>query len=188
MFEDRLIKYPAWVLALLLGILALSDAMNAMTLKQAPDAGWGWLVDMLTAAVCTVFVTLLLLKPHWFWFAGVAIWSFVGWCANGIMTADTLDTQRMVLYFVAFVMAVVVTGIEIGQLYPAWSAKRAARAAAAWQQMAPPGWVPGAPMPGAYPPGYPAGYPQAAAPAMPAAPMAPPPPAAPVAPPAPPKK
>jgi hypothetical protein len=174
MLADRNINRPSYVLALLLGVVALVDAFNALQGMQAidPCAGLstttglhcgtnaGWFVDLMTSGICTVLVAFLLLRPHLYVWAPIVFWSFLAFLANYVMKAkgfDLIATVRMALYFVVFVGAGVLTLID-GQK---WTADKWARRPSNPYQ--------GQPYPGQY----------AAPPAPPAAPPAPPaPPAA----------
>jgi hypothetical protein len=181
MLADRNVNRPSYVLALLLGVVALVDAFNALSGMQAldPCAGLsntaglhcgtnaGWFVDLMTSGICAVLVALLLLRPHLYVWFPIVLWSFLAFLANFVMKAkgfDSIATVRMAIYFVVFVGAGVLTLID-GQK---WVSDKWARRPTAWQ---------GQP----YPAQYAAQPPVAPPPAPPA------PPAAPPAPPAPPK-
>jgi hypothetical protein len=179
MLADRNINRPSYVVALLLGLVAIADAWNALSGMQVTDpcAGLpasvtatlhcgtnaGWFVDLMTSGICAVLVALLLLRPHLYIFLPTVLWAFLGFLANFIMKGkgfDQLASERMAIYFVVFMLAGTLLVIE-GQ---AWLAVRWARRPVGWQ---------GQPYP------YP-GQPQfAPPPAPPAAPPAPPAPAAP---------
>jgi hypothetical protein len=180
MLADRNVNRPSYVLALLLGVVALVDAFNALSGMQAidPCAGLsntaglhcgtnaGWFVDLMTSGICAVLVALLLLRPHlYIWFA-VVLWSFLAFLGNFVMKSkgfDSIATLRMAIYFVVFVGAGVLTIID-GQK---WISDKWARRPAAqlWQ---------GQPYPVQYaqPPVAPPPPPPAAPPAPPAAPKA----------------
>jgi hypothetical protein len=188
MLADRNINRPSYVVALLLGLVALADAGNALVGMQAidPCAGLssvssfncgsnaGWLVDLMTSGICATLVALLLLRPHLFVFAPTVAWAFLAFMANFIMKSrgfDGLATFRMAVYFVVFVGAGVVLVID-GQT---WLAMKWARRPMA-QPMMGQLWA-GQPYPGQYavpPPQF------APPPVPPAAPVDPP--AAPAAP------
>jgi len=157
MLADRNINRPSYVLALLLGVVALYDAYNALLGLQGTDAGWS--VDLLTSGICSILVALLLLRPHLYVFLPVVLWSLLAFVANFIMRTgkgiDEVATVRMALYFVTFVGAGVLLIVE-GQK---WVADTWARRPYSSQYAAPP-----------------------APPAPPAAPPAPPAPPAPTAP------
>lgn len=182
MLEDRNIKYPSYVLAALLGYIAFIDATNAITWMQAPNASASWVIDLLTCGVCAVLGTLLLMRPHLYFFAPVVGWSLIAFLANLIMKAKGLDavaSQRMVLYFIVFVVAGTLTAIDGWKWWQAEQAKRPAPwAGGPW-----PGQYPGMP-PQPYAPGQP--YPPQQPPYAPQQYAPPPPPPAPEAPPAPP--
>jgi hypothetical protein len=189
MLADRNINRPSYVLALLLGAVALADAGNALIGMQAVDlcAGLpaattiglhcgtsaGWFIDLMTSGICATLVALLLLRPHLFVFAPVVVWAFLAFLANFIMKSkggDILATFRMAIYFVVLVGAGVLLIVEG---HP-WLATRWAR-----RPMGQP-WA-GQSYPGQYPqqPGY-------GVPPQPQYAPPPPPPAAPPPPPAPP--
>jgi hypothetical protein len=99
MLADRNINRPSYVLALLLGLVALADAVNALVGMQALDpcsglahvsglncgTNAGWFVDLMTSAICATLVAFLLLRPHLYVFAPVVVWSFVAVLANVVM-------------------------------------------------------------------------------------------------------
>lgn len=179
MLEDRNIKYPSYVLAALLGYIAFVDVTNAISWMQAPNASASWVIDLLTGGVCAALATLLLLRPHLYFFAAATGWALLAFLANLIMKAkgvDAVASERMVFYFVIFVVAGVLTIID-GWTW--WQAEKAKRPAA-WAGGPWPGQYPGMP-PQGYAPGQP--YP----PQPPYAPQqfAPPPMQAPAPPPAP---
>jgi hypothetical protein len=195
MLADRNINRPSYVLALLLGVVAIADAINALIGMQSMDpcsgltsaqtvglhcgTSGGWFIDLMTSGICAILVAFLLLRPHLYVFAPVVVWSFLAFLANFVMKAkgfDALATGRMAIYFVVLVGAGVLLFIE-GK---PWVAERWSRRPmpAAWTGQP----YPGQPFPGQYPP--PAGYP--VAPQQFAPP--PPPPAAPPVPPAAPTK
>jgi hypothetical protein len=146
MLADRNINRPSYVVALLLGIVAVADAANALAGMQAADpcgglpsvagincgTNAGWFVDLMTSGICAVLVALLLLRPHLYVFAPVVAWAFLAFLANYVMKGngfDGLATLRMAIYFVVFIGAGVLLTIE-GQ---AWLAvKWARRPVASW--------------------------------------------------------
>jgi hypothetical protein len=180
MLADRNVNRPSYVLALLLGVVALVDAFNALSGMQAidPCAGLsntaglhcgtnaGWFVDLMTSGICAVLVALLLLRPHlYIWFT-IVLWSFLAFLANFVMKSkgfDSIATLRMAIYFVTFVGAGVLTIVD-GQK---WISDKWARRPASqpWQ---------GQPYPAQYaqPPVAPPPPPPAAPPAPPEAPRA----------------
>ena len=113
MLADRNVNRPSYVLALLLGVVALLDAYNALVGMQGTNTGWS--VDLMTSGICAVLVALLLLRPHlYIWFA-IVLWAFLGFVANFVMKAkgfDAIATYRMALYFVVFIGAAVLTVID----------------------------------------------------------------------------
>ena len=126
MFEDDKIHInrPAYVLAALLGLAAIVDVVNALSLMQAPDASAAWIIDLFTCAISAVIVTLILLRPHLFFFVPVLGWSFLAFVSNFIMRHgyfDTVATGRMSVYFLAFVVAAVLVGVEGFKWYQVWS-------------------------------------------------------------------
>jgi hypothetical protein len=183
MLEDRNIKYPSYVLALLLAVVAYVDITHALALKDLPNGSAGWVVELLTCAISAVIATLLLTRPHLWFFAAALVWSLFAFLANFVMKSkggDPVATDRMTLYFIILVAAAVMTGIEGWKWYLAEKAKRPVNpwAGGGW-----PGQYPGAPMPG---PGgqwgQPSYAPQQPPPPPPPMQPAPPPPPAPPAP------
>jgi hypothetical protein len=125
----------------------------------------GWFVDLMSSAICATLVVFLLLRPHLYVIAPVAVWSFVAFMANFFMKSkglDVLATGRMAFYFLVFVGAGVLLVID-GQ---SWIMVKWARRPGAQP------WA-GQPYPGQYPPqpGY-AVPPQQVAPPAPPAPHA----------------
>ena len=166
MLADRNINRPSYVVALLLGLVAIADAVHALIGMETGDpcagiskttgivcgANAGWFVDLLTAGICAVLVTLLLLRPHLWVFAIAVLWSFIAFLANFVMKGkggDNLATFRMASYFLVFMIAGVLTIID-GQ---EWLAAKWARRPAgqpwyggpAQPQIAPPPAPPAAP-------------------------------------------
>jgi hypothetical protein len=182
MLEDRNIKYPSYVLALFLGWVALNDAVHAIALSQAPDASAAWIIELMTSAICAAIAILMLMRPHLVFFIAAAVWSAVAFMANFIMgKMDATAALRMEFYWVTFVAAAVIVGIEGWKFYEAEKAKRPVNpwGAGPW-----PGQYPGAP--GQPPQQYGAPAQQYAPPPPPQAPpmappMAPPPPPPPAA-------
>jgi hypothetical protein len=181
MLEDRNIKYPSWVIAALLGYVAFVEITHALTLMQVPNGSAGWVVELLTTAICAALGTLMLMRPHMWFFVAAAVWALFAFLANFVMKAkgvDAIAIERMSFYFIILVAAGVVGGIEGWKWYLVEKAKRPVNPwAGGW-----PGQYPGAPMPG---PGGQWGPPPGFAPQQ---PPPPPPPMQPVppAPPAPP--
>jgi hypothetical protein len=186
MLADRNVNRPSYVLALLLGVVALVDVFNALSGMQAldPCAGLsntaglhcgtnaGWFVDLMTSGICAVLVALLLLRPHlYIWFA-VVLWSFLAFLGNFVMKSkgfDSIATIRMSIYFVAFVGAGVLTIID-GQK---WTSDKWARRPASqpWQaQPYPAQYAQPTVVPPPAPPATPPATPPAPAAAPPAAP------------------
>ncbi|HEX7491682.1 MAG TPA: hypothetical protein VF337_08280 [Candidatus Limnocylindrales bacterium] len=126
MFEDSKINIlrPAYVLAALLGIVALLDVQHALSLMQAPDASAAWIIELFTCAISAVIATFILLRPHLYFFVPVLGWSFLAFFSNFIMKhsgGDTIATERMSAYFLAFVVAAVLVGVEGYKWYAVWS-------------------------------------------------------------------
>jgi hypothetical protein len=185
MLADRNINRPSYVLAFLLGAVALLDAVNALNGMQTTCASGincntsaAWFVDLMTSGICAALATFLLLRPHLYVFVPTVLWAFLGFVANFIMKAkgfDTIATARMAVYFVVFVGAGVLLIIE-GQK---WLSEKWARRPMQYQQ------YPGQPYPGQFqqpqfaPPPPP---PPAPASATPPPPPPPPPAARPAAP------
>lgn len=161
MLADRNINRPSYVVALLLGLVALADAANALIGMQIADpcAGLstvtglncgtnaGWFVDLMTSGICATLVAMLLLRPHLYVFAPTVAWAFLAFLANFIMKGkgfDQLATFRMAIYFVVFIGAGVLLIIE-GQK---WAAIRwARRPMQPWAGQYPPGYTPPPPPP-----------------------------------------
>ena len=193
MLEDRNIKYPSWVLAALFGYVAFLEASHALALMAAPNASGGWVVELMTCGICAALGTLMLMRPHLWFYAAAAAWSLLAFLANFIMKAkgaDAISIERMTFYFIILVSAGVMVAIE-GWKW--WQAEQAKRPQNPWGNGPWPGQYPGAPGAGGQwgpPPGYAPQQQQQQQQQPPAAPPAPPaaPPAPPAAPPAPPAK
>ena len=140
MLADRNIFRPSYVVALLLGLVALADAANALVGMQVADpcaglssvtglncgSNAGWFVDLMTSGICATLVALLLLRPHLYIFVPVVAWAFLAFIANFVMKSkgfDALATFRMTIYFVVLVGAGVLLVVE-GQT---WLAAKWAR-------------------------------------------------------------
>jgi hypothetical protein len=171
MLADRNINRPSYVLAFLLGVIAIADSVNALIGMQERDlcsgiagatcgSNAGWFVDLMTSGICAILVALLLLRPHLYIFAPITAWSFLAFLANFIMKSKGVDytTLRMAIYFVVMIGAGVLTVID-GQKW----------AAEAWARR------PMQPYPSQYSSQYPGQQGQFAPPPPPPAPMAPPP-------------
>jgi hypothetical protein len=192
---ERSLNRPSYVLALLLGVIAIADAGGALLAMQTPGfcsgqnllgsgcgSNAGWVIDLGAAGISAALVALLLMRPHFYVFAGTVGWAALAFVANFALrhsgTLDAVATYRMTAYFLVLVVAGVLLVVE-GK--PKWDAERARRPVA---QM-PPAWSNAAPA-AAYPPPTGVHYPTAQMP-YPAAPpyyVAPAPaPLAPVAPP-----
>ncbi|HEX7611336.1 MAG TPA: hypothetical protein VF371_01090 [Candidatus Limnocylindrales bacterium] len=195
---ERSLNRPSYVLALLLGVVALVDAGSALLAMQIPGpcsgnnfsgvgcgSNAGWVIDLAAAGISAALVACLLMRPHLYVFGATVGWAALALVANFALrhsgTIDAPATYRMTAYFVVLVIAGVLLVVE-GK--PRWDAERATRPVA---QM-PPGWpntgyaAPTAPYPPAptapYPPAqmrYSAPPPYFVAPVpAPAAPAAPP--------------
>ena len=170
---DRSLNRPSYVLALLLGVIAIVDAGSALLAMQTPGScsGYnlsvlgcgsnaGWVIDLAAAGISAALVAFLLMRPHLYVFGGTVGWAALAFIANFALrhsgTIDVPATYRMTVYFVVVVIAGVLLVVESK---PKWDAERAKRSVA---QM-PPGWpnagyaAPAAPYPAA--PGMP--YPSA---------------------------
>jgi hypothetical protein len=125
--NPRSLSKPSYVLVLLLGVLALVDAGNALTTMQntptianfsstSGSTNAGWVVDLLTSGVSAVLVALLLMRPHLYVFVPMVGWALLALLANFIMRhtpgIDWLATVRMTLYFVILVIGSVVVAFE----------------------------------------------------------------------------
>jgi hypothetical protein len=125
--NPRSLNKPSYVLALLLGVLALVDAANALTTMQntptignfsstAGGTNAGWVVDLLTSGVSAALVALLLMRPHLYVFVAMVGWALLALLANFIMRhtpgVDWLATVRMTLYFVVLVIGGVLVAFE----------------------------------------------------------------------------
>ncbi len=192
---ERNLNRPSYVLALLLGFLAVVDAGTAVLAMQMPSfcspynlgglgcgSNSGWLIDLGAAGISAALVAFLLMRPHLYVFGATAGWAVAAFVANFALRhtsgIDTTATYRMTVYFVVLVIAGVLLVVESK---PRWDADRAKRPVA---QM-PPSWpnasytappappYPPAQMPQPAPPRY-FVAPAAAAPAAPAEPVAPP--------------
>ncbi len=175
---DRSLNRPSYVLALLLGVIAIVDAGSALLAMQMPGScsgfglsgvgcgsNAGWVIDLGAAGVSAALVACLLMRPHLYVFGGTVGWAALAFIANFALrhsgTIDAPATYRMTVYFVVLVIAGVLLVVE-GK--PRLDAERARRPVA---QM-PPGWpnagyaAPPAPYPPApYPPAPGMQYPPA---------------------------
>ena len=196
---ERSLNRPSYVLALLLGVVALADAGGALLAMQTPGlcsgnsfsglgcgSNAGWVIDLVAAGISAALVAFLLMRPHLYVFGATVGWAALAFISNfALRHSGTLDapaTYRMTAYFLVLVIAVVLLVVE-GK--PRWDAERAKRPVA---QM-PPGWpnagyagptvpYPPAQMPYSVPPPYfvssaPAPLTPAAPPLEPAAPAEP---------------
>jgi ABC-type multidrug transport system fused ATPase/permease subunit len=124
--NPRSLNKPSYLLALLLGVISLVDAANALTAMQNTGSfgggssgggtNAGWIVDLLTSGVCAALVALLLMRPHLYVFVAVVGWALLAFLANYIMRHtpgfDVLATVRMTLYFVTLVIGGVLVVFE----------------------------------------------------------------------------
>jgi hypothetical protein len=123
MLEDRNIKYPSYVLALLLGVVALTDAQHGLALMDAGGSA-AWFLELLTAGISAALAVLLLMRPHLWFFCAAAIWSLLAFCANFIMKmkqGDTVAIERMTIYWIVLVGACVLIAVEGFKWYQVWS-------------------------------------------------------------------
>lgn len=137
--NPRNLNKPSYVLVLLLGVISLVDAANALTAMQNTGSfgggsgggtNAGWVVDLLTSGVCAALVALLLMRPHFYVFVTVVAWAFLAFFANYIMRhtpgLDSLATVRMTLYFVTLVIAGVLVVFEGRDWLEVYMARRRA--------------------------------------------------------------
>ena len=123
--QPRNLNRPSYVLALLLGVISLVDAANALTAMQNTGSfgggigggtNAGWVVDLLTSGVCAALVALLLMRPHFYVFVAMIGWALLAFLGNYIMRHtpgfDSLATARMTLYFVTLVIGGVLVVFE----------------------------------------------------------------------------
>jgi hypothetical protein len=164
----RSLNRPAYVLALLLGLVAIEDAGNGLLNMQMPPlcrqyplginvdcsaSGSGWLVDIGAAIISAALLALLLLRPNFPVFAATLGWAALAFVANLAMRhsengPDTIATFRMTIYILAAVIAAVLVSAE----YLAQTdAERRAAAPAAPPALAPAPRTP-APTPAVPPP------------------------------------
>jgi hypothetical protein len=147
---DRSLSRPSYVLALLLGVVAIVDAASALLAMQTPGAcsGYnvggmgcgsnaGWVIDLAAAGISAALVAFLLMRPHLYVFGATVGWAALAFVANFALrhsgTIDTPATYRMTAYFVVLVIAGVLLIVE-GK--PRWDAERVKRPVA----QTPPGW------------------------------------------------
>jgi hypothetical protein len=147
---ERSLNRPSYVLALLLGVIALVDAGGALLAMQTPGpcsrssfsgvgcgSNAGWVIDLAAAGISAALVAFLLTRPHLYVFGVTVGWAALAFIANfALRNSGTIDapaTYRMTAYFVVLVIAGVLLVVE-GK--PRWDAERAKRPVA---QM-PPGW------------------------------------------------
>ena len=123
--QPRNLNRPSYVLALLLGVISIVDAANALTAMQNTGSfgggigggtNAGWVVDLLTSGVCAALVALLLMRPHFYVFVAMIGWALLAFLGNYIMRHtpgfDSLATARMTLYFVTLVIGGVLVVFE----------------------------------------------------------------------------
>jgi hypothetical protein len=139
--ESRNLNRPSYVLALLLGFVAIVDAANALIGMQIGEictglsssslvscGNSGWFVDLLTSGVSAALVALLLMRPHLYVFTAAAAWSFLAFGANFVMRhspgLDPIATVRMTTHFVVFIVAGVLFIVEGQKWLEAERAKR----------------------------------------------------------------
>ena len=147
---ERSLNRPSYVLALLLGVVALVDAGSALLAMQTPGpcsgnnfsgvgcgSNAGWVIDLAAAGISAALVAFLLMRPHLYVFGATVGWAALAFIANFALrhsgTIDAPATYRMTVYFVVLVVAGVLLVVE-GK--PRLDAERARRPVA---QM-PPGW------------------------------------------------
>ena len=106
----RSLNRPSYVLALLLGLVALVDAGNGLINMQMPDlcnsfyggngstcnVNAGWLVDLGAAVVSAALLTLLLLRPHFYVFAATFGWSALAFLTNLAMRHSAGGPDRYI--------------------------------------------------------------------------------------------
>jgi hypothetical protein len=157
--ESRNLNRPSYVLALLLGFIAIVDAGNALVGMQTGEfctafssaavvgcGNSGWFIDLFTSGVSAALLALLLMRPHLYVFTAVVAWSFLAFGANFLMRQtpglDSLATVRMTVHFVIFVVAGVLLIVEGQKWLEAERAKRpVAPAMAAMPVWTGAGWV-----------------------------------------------
>jgi hypothetical protein len=145
----RNLNRPSYVLALLLGFVALVDAGNGLINMQMPDlcnyfyggsgstcnVNAGWLVDLGAAVVSAALVALLLLRPHFYVLAATFGWSALAFLTNLAMRhsavgPDMIATYRMTVHLVVATIAAVLVVVEVLQIQAEKEATAKARMAA----------------------------------------------------------
>jgi hypothetical protein len=138
---ERSLNRPSYVLALLLGVVALVDAGSALLAMQMPGfcsgssfsgagcgSNAGWVIDLGAAGISAALVACLLMRPHLYVFGGTVGWAALAFVANFALrqsgTIDAPATYRMTIYFVVLVIAGVLLVVE-GK--PRMDAERARR-------------------------------------------------------------
>jgi hypothetical protein len=138
---ERSLNRPSYVLALLLGVIALVDAGGALLAMQTPGpcsrssfsgvgcgSNAGWVIDLAAAGISAALVAFLLTRPHLYVFGVTVGWAALAFIANfALRNSGTIDapaTYRMTAYFVVLVIAGVLLVVE-GK--PRWDAERAKR-------------------------------------------------------------
>lgn len=128
----RNVTRPSYIVALLLGFLALVDAANGFVTMQTPDvcrgltqsqlAGCGgnagWIVDLGAAAIGAALVAALLMRPYLYVFGAVVGWCILAFVSNLAMRhstggPDPIATVRMTVYLVAGVVAIALLAVEL---------------------------------------------------------------------------
>jgi hypothetical protein len=126
--ESRSLNRPAYVIALLLGLVALEDAGNALITMQMPNlcqqfsigscgTNSGWIIDLGAAIVSAGLLALLLMRPHYNVLLATFGWAAVAFVANLAMRhsssgPDAVATFRMTIYLLVAVIAAVLVIVE----------------------------------------------------------------------------
>jgi hypothetical protein len=149
--DTRSLNRPSYVVAILLGFVALVDAgngfMNMQVVAVCPNfsnglnvscgnSNAGWLVDLGACIVSSALLAFLLLRPYFVVFVATFGWSAVACLTNLAMRhsdngPDPIATVRMTVYLVVAVVSGVLAAIE-------FEAKKRAEKEAAAAVPAPP--------------------------------------------------
>jgi hypothetical protein len=128
--DTRSLNRPSYVVAILLGFVALVDAGNGFINMQplcpnfsnglnasCGNSNAGWLVDLGACIVSSALLAFLLLRPYFVVFIATFGWSAVACLTNLAMRhsdngPDPIATVRMTVYLVVAVVSGVLAAIE----------------------------------------------------------------------------
>jgi hypothetical protein len=144
----RNLTRPSYVIAVLLGFLALLDAGNGFITMQQPDICKGlsqsqianlscggnaaWIVDLGAAAIGAALLAAVLMRPYLYVFGAVVAWSALAFVSNLAMRhsgsgVDPVATVRLAVYLVICVVAIALLSVEVKAKMDADAAAAAAQ-------------------------------------------------------------